>query len=94
MSKGEGNLSNQQQNRPPGAEYEGKAFTFQQIHESVYIVDLLAKITESHAAGIPAEDAAQNMDMMAHAENFPGIIENGVSPVAVQRAYDLFDLDR
>ena len=56
-----------------------------------YISDLLSKITDAHAAGTPAEDAAQSIDMMAHAGNFPGVVEVGVSPAAVERAYELFD---
>ena len=60
-------------------------------HLQAYIGDLLAKITDSHAAGVPAENAAQTIDMLAHAENFPSITEVGVSVAAVERAYELFD---
>ena len=56
-----------------------------------YISDLLSKITDAHAAGTPVEDAAQSINMIAHAGNFPGIVEVGVSPAAVERAYELFD---
>jgi glyoxylase-like metal-dependent hydrolase (beta-lactamase superfamily II) len=56
-----------------------------------YIVDLLGKITEAHSAGVPAAEAALSIDMLSHAQNFPGIVEVGVTPVTVERAYELFD---
>lgn len=60
-------------------------------HLQAYIADLLDKITELHAAGVSAEEAALSIDMLAHTENFPSITEVGVSVVTVERAYELFD---
>ncbi|MDP6514649.1 MAG: MBL fold metallo-hydrolase [SAR202 cluster bacterium] len=56
-----------------------------------FVVDLLSKITESHKAGVPADQAAQSIDMLAHSKNFPSIVEVGVDLSAVERAYELFD---
>jgi cyclase len=54
-----------------------------------YIQDLHAKILELRAKGGSAADAAKQIDMRAHAKNYPFITEAGVDEFTVARVYDL-----
>ena len=60
-------------------------------HVQAYFRDFLEQGRALHAAGVAAEDAAGQMDMTAHAENFPQITGPGVQPVAVLRLFELLD---
>lgn len=59
-----------------------------------YLRDLLEKTVEMHTQGVPAEEAAKQIDMRSHAEHFPQITEVGVNPHAVLRVYELFEANQ
>ena len=56
-----------------------------------YMRDLQARAAELHAQGMSYEEAAAQIDMTDHAENYPQITGPGVSAVAVQRVFELLD---
>ena len=56
-----------------------------------YLRDLWDEAASLHEQGVPAEEAAQRIDMRSHAEGFPQISDVGVDPLAVERVYDLLN---
>jgi glyoxylase-like metal-dependent hydrolase (beta-lactamase superfamily II) len=56
-----------------------------------YLRDLSPKIARMHQEGVSAADAANQIDMTAHAAHFPTITGPGVHPHAVERAYALLE---
>lgn len=60
-------------------------------HFQAYLRDFWEKAKTMHAAGIPAEKAALQIDMTAHKPRFPSITGPGVNLHAVLRAYELIE---
>ena len=56
-----------------------------------YMRDLQARAAELHAQGMSYEEAAAQIDMTDHAENYPQITGPGVPAVTVQRIFELLD---
>jgi cyclase len=54
-----------------------------------YMRDLHTQILALATKGVSAEDAAKQIDMRAHAKNFPQIKDVGVDEMTVLRVYDL-----
>lgn len=71
-----------------GQAFEGKAKVG---HFQAYLRDFWTQVTAKRTAGVAAMDAAAQIDMRAHAQNYPDIREPGVALNAVLRAYDLLD---
>jgi glyoxylase-like metal-dependent hydrolase (beta-lactamase superfamily II) len=71
----------------------GAAFTDrQQIdHFQAYLRDFWSKTSEFKRQGVPAEQAAQRIDMTNHKGNFASIQAPGVDVRAMQRAYARLD---
>ena len=71
-----------------GVVFKGKAHieAFQR-----YLRDVLKQARELKAAGVPADAAAQRIDMRAFAADFPQIRAAGIDPAAVRRIYALVD---
>ena len=71
-----------------GVVFKGKAHieAFQR-----YLRDVLKQATELKKAGVPADAAAQRIDMRAFATDFPQIRAAGIDPAAVRRIYALVD---
>jgi cyclase len=69
-----------------GVVFKGKAHieAFQR-----YLRDLLKQATDLKTAGVPADAAAQRIDMRAFATDFPQIRAAGIDPAAVRRIYAL-----
>lgn len=57
----------------------------------VYLTDLWEKTGRMHSAGVSAEDAAQQIDMTNHSDNYQQLREPGVDPRAIRRIYQLLD---
>lgn len=53
--------------------------------------NLWHQIVDQHALGIPADEAAQAIDLTAHGKHYPSISEVGFNLHAVERAYELLD---
>jgi cyclase len=60
-------------------------------HLQAYLRDLWEKVSDSHRRGVPAEEAARQIDMTSHAGGLPCITGPGVNPHAVLRIYDLLE---
>ena len=60
-------------------------------HLQAYFRDLWAQAVSLHGRGVTAEDAAAQIDLTAHAENFRGISGPGANPIAVVRIFELLD---
>ena len=58
---------------------------------AAYLDDFWAQAEAAHGEGVSAADAAGSIDLTAHAEHFPSITGPGAPPIAVERAYRLFD---
>ena len=56
-----------------------------------YLADLWDSTVEMYENDVPADDAAEQIDMSAHAANFPQIQGPGVDPRAINRIYQLLD---
>jgi glyoxylase-like metal-dependent hydrolase (beta-lactamase superfamily II) len=56
-----------------------------------YLRDLWEELQKAHADGLSVEEAAERIDMTAHAEHYPSITGPGVNPHAVARAYALME---
>ena len=71
-----------------GVVFKGKAHieAFQR-----YLREVLKQARELKAAGVPADAAAQRIDMRAFAADFPQIRAAGLDPAAVRRIYALAD---
>jgi cyclase len=52
-----------------------------------YLTDLTAQVTRLKSAGVPAEEAAQRVDLTAHAKYFPQIQGPGADLRGVERVY-------
>lgn len=60
-------------------------------HFQTYLRDLWSKTSEMHGRGLSVEQAAQQIDMTNHSENFVQIRDAGVDPRAIRRIYQLLD---
>jgi len=56
-----------------------------------YLRDVLKQATDLKKAGVPADAAAQRVDMRAFATDFPQLRAVGIDPAAVRRIYALAD---
>ena len=56
-----------------------------------YMRDLDQQARTLHAEGLSYQEAAERIDMTAHAEHYPQITGPGVAPVVVQRIWDLLE---
>ncbi len=56
-----------------------------------YMGELWSRIVEFHAAGVPVEEAARQIDLRAHREHFPQAASLGADLDAVDRAYELLN---
>ncbi|NNF25915.1 MAG: MBL fold metallo-hydrolase [Gemmatimonadetes bacterium] len=56
-----------------------------------YMRDLDSQARALHAQGLSFEEAAQQIDLTAHAEHYPQITGPGVGTVVVQRIWDLLE---
>jgi cyclase len=52
-----------------------------------YLRDLIAQATKLYKAGVPMQEAAKQMDMTAHAKDFPSIRGLGVQPREMDHIY-------
>jgi cyclase len=72
----------------------GRAFTGKAKldHWQAYLRDFWAQAQRFHKAGIPAEEAAKQVDLRSHAVNYPLIKALGIVPNhGMLRAYELLD---
>ena len=60
-------------------------------HLQAYLRDLWDQSVALHGEGVSPEDAADRIDLTAHADNFDGISGPGANPVAVLRIFELLD---
>lgn len=60
-------------------------------HWQSYLRDFWSQAQKLHRAGVNVQDAAKQIDMRAHAAHYPAITSPGVSPLGVERAYELLD---
>ncbi|MDE0651634.1 MAG: MBL fold metallo-hydrolase, partial [Gammaproteobacteria bacterium] len=60
-------------------------------HLQAYLRDFEERATALHAQGLSYEEAAVQIDMTDHAENYPQIIGPGVPAIAMQRMFDLLN---
>ncbi len=60
-------------------------------HFQAYLGDLWTAAVAMHESDVPAAEAAQQIDMSAHAGNFPQIQGPGVDPRAINRIYQLLE---
>ncbi|MEX0962421.1 MAG: MBL fold metallo-hydrolase [Pseudohongiellaceae bacterium] len=56
-----------------------------------YLRDLWTKTSQMYARGVSADQAAQQIDMTNHSQNFPQIRGVGADPRAIRRIYQLLD---
>lgn len=56
-----------------------------------YLRDVWEQTNEFYADGVSWEEAATQIDMTAHAQNYPQIQGAGIDPRAVRRIYELLD---
>jgi len=69
-----------------GAAFRGK----EKIeHLQAYLRDFWERASQLYARGVPAEEAARQIDMRDHAAAYPSIRTQGVSMVSMRRAYEL-----
>jgi cyclase len=69
----------------------GMAFTeLERIdHLQEYLADLWGQVSALHAAGASVQEAAERIDMRAHATNYPSIRSPGLMVEAVEAAYEV-----
>lgn len=60
-------------------------------HFQAYLRDLWEKTSATHRRGVSFEQAAQQIDMTNHSDNFAQIRGPGVDPRAIRRIYELLD---
>jgi hypothetical protein len=60
-------------------------------HFQVYLRDLWSKTSQMHSDGVSAGQAAQQIDMTNHSQNFAQIRAAGADPRAIRRIYQLLD---
>ncbi|HUF26590.1 MAG TPA: MBL fold metallo-hydrolase [Gemmatimonadaceae bacterium] len=63
-------------------------------HLQAYLRDLWTRTAALHTAGVPADEAAERIDMRDHAANFPAIRQIGADRDAVARVYELLSRGR
>ncbi len=56
-----------------------------------YLTDLWSKTSEMHRRGVSAEEAAQQIDMTNHSDNYGQLRRPGVDVRAIRRIYTLLD---
>ena len=71
-----------------GDAFKGKAKI---DHFQAYLRDFWTQAQQMHRKGVPADEAAKQIDLRAHASNYPTIAQPGVNPHGVLRAYELLD---
>ncbi len=72
----------------------GRAFTGKAKldHWQAYLRDFWAQAQKFHKAGVPAEEAAKQVDLRSHAVNYPQIKTLGIVPNhGMLRAYEVLD---
>jgi cyclase len=72
----------------------GRAFTGKAKleHWQAYLRDFWSQAQKFHAAGVPWEEAAKQVDLRGHAVNYPAIRAAGISPNhGMRRAYEILD---
>jgi glyoxylase-like metal-dependent hydrolase (beta-lactamase superfamily II) len=72
----------------------GRAFTGKAKleHWQAYLRDFWAQAQKFHKAGVPAEEAAKQVDLRSHAVNYPLIRNVGITPNhGMLRAYELLE---
>ena len=72
----------------------GRAFTGKAKldHWQAYLRDFWAQAQKFHKAGVPAEEAAKQVDLRSHAVNYPQIKALGIVPNhGMLRAYEVLD---
>src|SRR5690242_17787144 len=57
----------------------------------VILTDVTAQVTKLRQQGVSPEDAAQRVDLTAHAKDFPQIRAPGADPRGVRRIYQWLD---
>ena len=60
-------------------------------HFQAYLRDLWDKASTMHARGVPWEQAATEIDMSNHSQNYRQLTGPGVDPRAIRRIYELLD---
>ena len=60
-------------------------------HFQAYLTDLWQKTTAMHRRGVDVEQAAEQIDMTNHSNNYRQIRGPGVDPRAIRRMYELLD---
>jgi glyoxylase-like metal-dependent hydrolase (beta-lactamase superfamily II) len=60
-------------------------------HLQAYLRDLWTQVVELHRQGVPADQAAQRIDLRAHTVNYPQIRGVGADRDAVERAYEVLN---
>ena len=60
-------------------------------HFQAYLTDLWQKTAAMHGRGVDAEQAAAQLDMSNHSDNYPQLRRPGVDPRAVRRIYELLN---
>ena len=60
-------------------------------HFQAYLTDLWEKTTAMYRRGVSAEQAAEQIDMTTHSDNYGQIQDPGVDPRAIRRIYELLD---
>ena len=71
-----------------GAAFQGKA-RIDQFQS--YLRDFWSQSQKLHAAGVKADEAAKQIDLRAHATDYPSITAPGVLDHGVYRAYELIE---
>ena len=56
-----------------------------------YMRDLQARAAALHAEGLSFEEAAAQIDMTDHADNYPQVTGPGVQAITVQRIFELLE---
>jgi glyoxylase-like metal-dependent hydrolase (beta-lactamase superfamily II) len=60
-------------------------------HFQAYLTDLWQKTEAMHRRGVSAQQAAEEIDMSNHSENYRQLRGPGVDPRAIRRIYELLD---
>ena len=87
----DGNSSPMDDSRIAGANGAGDVDRKKIDEVQAFYRDLWAKTLALHDAGVPAEEAASQIDMTNHSANYPQIQGVGVDRRAVRRMYELMD---
>ena len=60
-------------------------------HFQAYLQDLWTRTVALHEQGLSAEDAAEQIDMTDHSDNYPQLSSPGADPRAIRRIYQLLE---